>query len=101
MVIIKKSKIHGKGVFSIKSIPKGTILECDVLRISGTELLSKYAFPFIGSSLCIHIGFASFLNSSKNANLKHIRIDTEEEISYFEVLVDIKEGEELTLNYLN
>ena len=50
--------------------------------ISSIRQLGVFQFLFTGKI---------FLNSSKNANLKHIRIDTEEEISYFEVLVDIKE----------
>lgn len=99
-MVIKKSNIHGKGVFSTEFIKKDTILTCDVLPISGIEPLLDYAFPFIGTSLCIHIGFASFLNSSKNPNVKHLRIDTENLISYFKVLEDTKEDTELTLHYI-
>ena len=100
-MVISKSEIHGKGVFSDKLIKKGTILTCDVIEISNVDkLLFDYVYPFIGTRCCLHIGWASFLNSSKSSNLKHLKIDTEELISYFEVLIDIKEGEELTLNYM-
>lgn len=99
MVIIKNSNIDGKGVFATEDIKIGTILQCDVLQ-TNDKILKDYLFPFIGSSTCIHIGFGSFLNSSKTPNLKHLKIDTVEKISYFEVIQDIKINEELTLNYL-
>jgi SET domain-containing protein len=100
MVIIKNSSIHGKGVFSAQFIPSGTLLECDVLEVCGVELLDKYVFPYIGTRNCLHIGFGSFLNSGKTPNIKHLRIDTEKNISYFEILNDVESGDELLLNYL-
>jgi SET domain-containing protein len=100
MVIIKKSTIHGKGVFTTQFIPSGTLLECDILEVCGVELLDKYVFPYIGTRNCLHIGFGSFLNSSKTPNVKHIKIDIEEQMSYFETLLDINIGEELFLNYM-
>ena len=56
MVIIKKSTIHGKGVFTTQFIPSGTLLECDILEVCGVELLDKYVFPYIGTRNCLHIG---------------------------------------------
>ena len=101
MVIIKKSELHGKGVFANDFISKHTIIKCDVIEISNTDkLLFDYVYPFIGNRSCLHIGWASFLNSGKSPNIKHIKIDTEEKISYFEVLSDVNKGEELLLNYL-
>ena len=100
MVIIKKSKIHVKGSFATKQIKKGTILECDVLEILENELIRDYIFPLIGNRTCLHIGFGSFLNSSDTPNVKHIRIDYNLHMSYFEVISDIEIDEELTLNYL-
>lgn len=100
MVIIKKSPIHGKGSFATKQIKKGTILECDVLEIPENELIRDYIFPLIGNRTCLHIGFGSFLNSSDMPNIKHLRIDYNLHMSYFEALVDIENDEELTLNYL-
>ena len=99
MAIIKNSPIHGKGAFATELITKGTILECDVLEIPENELIRDYIFPFIGNRTCLHIGFGSFLNSSDTPNIKHLRIDYALCISYFEALVDIENGEELTLNY--
>lgn len=101
MVIIKPSTIHGKGVFSLDIIKKDTILVCDVLEVSRTNVVKDYIFPFIGNRVCIHIGFGSFLNSSKTPNIKHLSIDPVLKISKFTILKDIELNEELTLRYLS
>lgn len=100
MVIIKPSNIHGKGVFATENIISGTIIECDILEVPKGRLLDDYIFPFIGNRVCVHIGFASFLNSSKNPSVRHLKMDIETMISYFEVITDIKNGDEITLNYM-
>jgi SET domain-containing protein len=100
MVIIKQSEINGKGVFATQKILKGTLLECDILETPKGKVINDYIFPFIGDRVCLHIGFASFLNSSKNPNIKHIKIDTANLKSYFEILRDIEVDEELTLQYM-
>jgi SET domain-containing protein len=98
--IVKKSPIHGKGVFATQYLAKGTILSCDVLPLStGDPLISKYLFFYRGDSTCIHLGFASFLNSSEDPNLRHFKMDPEENLSYFEVIRDVLPDEELTLLY--
>lgn len=99
MVVIKKSDIHGKGVFAENFIPKGTILTCDILEIIPHKLINNYVFFLKSDIKYIHIGFASFLNSSKNFNIKHLNVDIDSKISRFEVVVDVKGGEELFLNY--
>ena len=99
MVIVRRSTIHGMGVFATKDIPSKFLIECDVLEIQSSQLTKDYEFPFIGNRVCLHIGFGSFLNSSKKPNVKHMAIDTQEKVSYFEALVDIKKGDELFLCY--
>ena len=99
MVVVKESSIHGKGAFALKDFMKDEILECDVLEITKSPLVENYIFPFIGSRVCIHVGWASFINSSPNPNLQHLIIDTKTKISYFKVVQKINVGEELTLRY--
>jgi SET domain-containing protein len=100
MVIIKPSLIHGKGVFALQHIKKDIILECDVLEVPKGDIINDYVFPFIGNRVCIHIGFASFLNSSNTPNIQHINIDIKKKISYFKILKDVQINEELTLKYI-
>lgn len=99
MVIVKKSPIHGKGVFATEEIKKNTILTCDVIEVPKGKLIDCYIFPYIGNRACIHVGFASFFNSNPNPNVKHLKIDVETNTSYFEILRDISLGEELFLSY--
>lgn len=99
MIIVKESTIHGKGAFAQKNIKKGTILKCDVLEVKRDELIKEYLFTFKEKRVCIHVGFASFLNSSFNPNVKHLKVDPTNKISYFKVIKDIKENEELTMKY--
>jgi SET domain-containing protein len=99
VVIIKKSPIHGKGVFVTENIPKGTIITCDILEVQKGKILKDYIYPFIGDRVCIHVGFGSFLNSSKTPNIKHVKIDVESKISYFQITKDVNLGEELFLYY--
>ena len=100
MVIIKSSSIHGKGAFALQDIKEGEILECDILEVPKGGIINDYIFPFIGDRVCIHIGFASFLNSDNDPNMQHIKIDTIKKISYFKTLKNIQKNEELTLKYI-
>lgn len=98
--MVIKPGISGRGVFTERLYKRGEVLACEVLEVSGADqLLTKYMFPLIGTRNCIHIGFASFLNGSGSPNLKFIRTDTTELKSYFEVIMDVPEDTELTLNY--
>ncbi len=99
-MVIKKSNIHGKGVFADRQYKKDEILTCDILEVPKGNVIKDYIFPFIGDRVCLHIGFANFINSSKEPNVIHLKIDVENMLSYFKILRDIKKGEELTMNYL-
>ncbi len=99
-MVIKKSDIHGKGAFADKYYKEGEILTCDILEVPKGRIIHDYIFPFVGDRVCIHIGFANFINSSKEPNIFHLKIDTKNMLSYFKVLKNINEGEELTMNYL-
>jgi len=100
MVIVKESPIHGKGAFSVCFLKSGTILECDVLEVSMDLKIMKYVLCNINKKYYIHLGFASFINSSERPNIKHLYVDFDKNISYFEIISDIQEGEEIFLKYL-
>jgi hypothetical protein len=100
MVIIKESPVHGKGVFSTCFLKTGTILPCDVLEVSKDLKIMKYVLCNVDIKYYIHIGFASFFNSSEQPNVKHLSVDFDKGISYFEIITDVQEGEEIFLKYI-
>lgn len=99
MVIVKTSEVNGKGVFATKKLKQGQKLYCDVIEITNSPLTEKYVFPYIGNRVCIHAGFGSFFNSSKDSNVRHVEIDVTTNVSTFEITKDINASEELFLNY--
>ncbi len=103
-VEIKESLIHGKGVFATSEIVKGTIFEFDVIPVNKKDIsenLIFYSFPFNKDSCCLCFGFISFVNHSKNSNLKILSLDKKKLLKKFIVTNNVKIGDELFLNYGN
>jgi hypothetical protein len=100
MVIVKDSPVHGKGVFSTCFLKAGTILACDVLEVSRDLRIMEYVLCSVDTKYYIHIGFASFINSSEHPNIEHLSVDFNKNISYFKITSDVQEDEEIFLNYL-
>lgn len=98
MIEIRKSSIHGKGVFSTVFIPQNTILVCDVIIVE-KNTIADYEYPWDGKHSSICIGFGSFFNHASVPNVKIFRIDKINLTKTFITLVDINVGEELTLYY--
>jgi SET domain-containing protein len=97
---IRKSSIHGKGVFAKNFIPVGTLMCCDVLVLRDKPVeLRNYSYPWrsVETSLCM--GFGSYFNHSQEPNVKIKSIDTENLTKTFITLRDIACGEELTIRY--
>jgi len=116
------SKIHGVGVIAIRNIPKGANpfmitnkkgIQYDLIEITkkevdelpknvqrlitdfiATDENGNYTVPFNGMN-SLDISF--YMNSSKNNNID--LIETKSEMIEFIANRDIKEGEELTINY--
>ncbi len=113
-VMLKPSPVHGIGVFAIKNIPKGcrTIFSSGVgewikLPIKEVEALPAHSRSLI-ETYCLYdeenyfvpdYGFklmdlVLYLNHSATPNIISIN-----EGEQFEALRDIKEGEEVLINY--
>jgi len=60
----------------------------------------EYVLCSVDTKYYIHIGFASFINSSEQPNVKHLNVDFDKNISYFEIISDVQEGEEIFLKYI-
>ena len=97
---IRKSPIHGKGVFSKHFLKKGLTLTCDVLLVNDNENdLHVYKYPWSFHICSVCIGFGSFFNHSDNPNVKLLSIDKINMTKTFELLSDIEENCELMINY--
>ena len=101
-LIIKKSDVHGKGVFASADIPLGTKLVCGILKIPKTNTpleLKLYTYPFDISYNSICIGFGNFFNHRETPNIKVHELNKINMTITFIVLSDIKENSELFLYY--
>jgi len=99
-LIVKKSKIHGKGVFANRDFKKGEIIvkweyreltECQAQRISKNDL--PYLNKISGKYLLMDAP-GKYVNSSCNPNTFPIEMCDV-------ALRDIKKGEEITTDYGN
>jgi len=104
-ITIKKSSIHGLGVFAIKSIPQDTVL--GVSHVKDKDNTGRYHKGYIRTPLGGFINHSTKPNCIKihvRSNLppKHwpiIEEDTELSLMAIKTMRDIKEGEELTVFY--
>lgn len=106
MLEVRKSNIHGRGVFCDTFIPKGTELICDVILIDKTlennyKDINIYSFPWDKNHYSICAGFASFFNHAENPNVKIFKIDKDNLKICFITLKDINIGDELLIKYSN
>ena len=103
---VKKSELHGIGVFATKNIMEGEIIEeCPILLIPIKEEklldqthLYNYYYEWDKNYNVILLGFGSIYNHSYNAN-SEFNEDYKNETMILTAIKDIKEGEEITVNY--
>ena len=104
-ITIKKSSIHGLGLFAIKSILKDTVL--GVSHVKDKDNTGRYDKGYIRTPLGGFINHSTKPNCIKvhvRSNLppKHwpiIKEDNEPSLMAIKTMRDIKEGEELTVFY--
>lgn len=100
---IKKSKIHGYGVFAKYNIKKKEIIEeCLFLKTpkeftKNHKSIQDYVFKFYGCHI-IALGNGSLYNHSDNANAKHITNKKQDKLIFIAVK-NIKSGEEIFTAY--
>jgi SET domain-containing protein len=106
-VYVKKSSIHGWGVFTNLNIKKGEIVEECIIPYElipiNSNVLSQYRYVWPSrknwSHYCIALGFGSIYNHSKEKMNINWKINKEQRIMVFTAIKDIKIGEELLFNY--
>lgn len=98
-LIVKKSSLHGYGVFAGKSFKEGEIVEeCYILITRGGDRkLEDYYFDVSGK-YGIFTGFGVIYNHAAEPNVDYY-INSKRRLATFKANRSIKKGEELTVSY--
>lgn len=105
---VKRSNIHGRGVFASKSIKHGSIIEIAPLisNIEFSEIKQTHLRDYVigmlprNSGKCaVMLGYASIYNHSDNNNAVWSFIN--DEMLIVVAKRDIEEGEEILVSYGN
>ena len=110
---VKKSPIHGYGVFAKENISIGEVLEdCHYIKLPNTDVLHEYKFNWpkqdrndlVGLTLeyfTLPLGYACIYNSSlkDGDNNADWETDTERHIYTFRSVKDIEVGQEIITYY--
>jgi SET domain-containing protein len=102
------SPIHGRGVFATGRIEKGEIIEeCHFIELTEKEYFNldpsiqdiSFAWPLLGNSHAIVLGFGSIYNHSDSNNATW-QTDSEKMCYRFYAISDIEPGTEICTNYM-
>jgi SET domain-containing protein len=101
-LVIKKSLVHGHGVFAKKNIQKGELIEecrCLIFECKN-NCLDDYVFDVEGSESesMLLTGYGSLYNHSANHNA-YYGFDKDNAIMHFKASRTIQEGEEIFIYY--
>lgn len=107
-IVIKESPLHGIGIFSTQPIYSGEIIEtCTFLKFPHSKeenlpFFENYSFCYPRDedwqTHALVLGYGSLYNHSVFPNAEW---RTEDEKYIFYAIKDIKEGEEILINYSN
>jgi SET domain-containing protein len=100
-IYVKKSPIHGYGVFASKDLAADEVIEeCYSLVYSkdSDDPFSNYAFSWKDHLSTIPLGFACIYNHSNTPNIEYNN-DIDRGLVVFKTLRAIREGEELFSSY--
>jgi SET domain-containing protein len=105
---IRDTSAKGRGVFARIPFASGELIEAVPIILIPAEqcnfieptVLALYIFNFgpQGEHAAIALGYGSLYNHSYTPNAQYIKV-WEQQIIRFVALRDIKEGEEITVNY--
>jgi uncharacterized protein len=107
-IYVKKTRKAGRGVFTKVAIPAKTIVErAPVIVMSGEDrklldqtLLHDYIFEWgnLRNQCCMALGYVPLYNHSYQSNCEY-EMDFTRELITVTTVRDIKQGEELFINY--
>lgn len=98
-IIVKKSSIHGYGVYAAKTLKKGDIIEeCYILITRGKDsALEDYYFDAKGKYALL-TGYGIIYNHSEDENADYF-LYPKRKLAVFKANRTIKKGEEITVSY--
>jgi SET domain-containing protein len=104
-ICMKNTGKYGRGIYATRGIKKGEFLEeAPVIISPKTErehlkktVLLNYCFRWNGH-LAIALGYGSIFNHSYTPNARYITNIDNQSIDFYS-MTDIREGEEITVNY--
>jgi hypothetical protein len=98
-ISVKRSPIHGYGVFADEDIKKGDIIEeCYAVILANRNEMKDFSY-YVGDKSAMVLGYGSIYNHMDegfNADYTH---DMERSVMIYDALKDIKQGEEIFINY--
>jgi uncharacterized protein len=99
-LLVKKSTLHGYGVFAQKKIKKGELIEeCYIIisRRGGDKTLEDFYFDVKGK-YGVFTGFGSIYNHSEDANADYF-ISVTNKLARIKAVRDIPKGAEIFVSY--
>lgn len=99
-IVVKKSAIHGYGVFAEEDISKGDIIEeCyTVILDDDAENIKNYAFTANKKSSMV-LGYGSIYNHSTVYENADYEYHPEKSVMVYTASRDIKKGDEILISY--
>lgn len=108
MIEIRTTPEKGRGVFATVDIPANTFVEIapvivmndDDRKLLDKTLMHDYIFEWGDDKkqCCMALGYIPIYNHSYNSNCEY-EMDFDDEIMRIKTITDVKENEELTVNY--
>ena len=100
--VVKKSKLHNKGVFTNYNIKKGDLVEiAPYIVITDKEGVNDYVYHYTqDNTICLVFGYGSIYNHSNNHNIDFYVDPNNHNFEYY-ANKDVKKGEELLVTYGN
>jgi SET domain-containing protein len=98
-LVVKKSTLHGYGVFAGKTFKKGEVIEeCYIITSrGGDKTLEDYYFA-VGRKYAIFTGFGIIYNHAKDPNADYF-INAKRKLVTIKAARTIRKGEEIHISY--
>jgi SET domain-containing protein len=99
-IYVKKSKLHGYGVFAAKTFRKGTIIEECYMIISrgGDKVLEDFYFDATKGKSAILTGYGVIYNHSEDPNADY-KLNIKRRLATIKATRTIHKGEEIFVSY--